>query len=57
MEIKLDYGKKGLKFIPNPNWNVEIITPKIQEALSNPVESIEYAIDNPIGPPTLREII
>ncbi|TFG22622.1 MAG: nickel-dependent lactate racemase [Promethearchaeota archaeon] len=57
MEINLDYGKKGLNFIPSPNWNVEIIAPKIQEALSNPVESIENAIDNPIDSPTLGEII
>ena len=56
MEISIDYGKNGLKFILNPNWNVDIITPKTQRALTNPVESIENAIDNPIGS-SLRDII
>jgi nickel-dependent lactate racemase len=57
MEIKVDYGKNGLKFIPNHDWNVEIITPKTQGALSPPVSSIEKAINNPIGSPNLRNII
>ena len=57
MEIKLDYGKNGLTFIPNPDWNVDIITPKTQEAFPNPIESIENAIDNQIGSSTLRDIV
>jgi nickel-dependent lactate racemase len=57
MEIKVDYGKNGLNFIPNPNWNVEIITPKAQKVLLSPVKSIEKAINNPIGCPNLTSII
>ena len=57
MEIKVDYGKNGVIFIPNHNWNVEIITPKTQGALSSPVSSIEKAINNPIGSHNLRSII
>jgi nickel-dependent lactate racemase len=57
MEITVDYGKNGLKFIPNPNWNVEIITPKTQEVIPSPVKAIEKAINNPVGCPNLKSII
>jgi nickel-dependent lactate racemase len=57
MEIKVDYGKNGLKFVLNHNWNIEAITPKTQGALSSPVSLIEKAINNPIESPNLRSII
>ena len=57
MEIKIDYGKNGLKFNPYHDWNVDVIVPKTQGALPSPVSSIEKAINNPIESPNLRSII
>ncbi|MBD3253846.1 MAG: nickel-dependent lactate racemase [Candidatus Lokiarchaeota archaeon] len=55
--MKVDYGKTGLNIKLNSNWNVEILYPKEQNELQNPVEKIRNAIKNPIGIPSLIEII
>lgn len=57
MKIEIDYGKIGLEFFPNQNWNVEIITPKTQQPYPNPIEAIKQAILNPIGIAPLSSII
>ena len=55
--MKCDYGKEGLEISIDPNWNVDIIKPKKQKVIKNPIKVISRAIKNPIGCPPLREII
>lgn len=55
--MKLDYGRTGLNINLNPDWNVKILYPKEQKEIQNPIEKIRNAIKNPIGTPSLKEII
>jgi len=55
--IKLDYGKNGLKVPLDSNWNVNIIKPKYQEPIKDPINEIRKAIRNPINSLSLKEII
>jgi len=55
--MKIDYGKDGLELNINPKWNVSILRPKLQIAISNPIKTIKNAILNPIGSIPLLEII
>ncbi|TXT62688.1 MAG: hypothetical protein BAJALOKI3v1_520018 [Promethearchaeota archaeon] len=56
-KIVLDYGTDGLEIAIQPEWNVDIIKPKHQQPLRNPVEGIKQALKNPIGSESLRQIL
>ncbi|MFX1590273.1 MAG: nickel-dependent lactate racemase [Promethearchaeota archaeon] len=55
--IKFDYGKTGLEFSLDPNWNTTIIRPLKQDVIENPRNIIKKWILNPIGTPPLKEIL
>lgn len=57
IKIKIDYGKKGLTINLNPKWNVEVLKPKPQQILKNPVQIIQDKIKHPIGSPSLQHIV
>ena len=55
--MKFDYGKDGIEINLDPNWNVTILQPSNQKVIGNPVKAIREAIKNPIGCPSLRNIV
>lgn len=55
--MKFDYGKKGLEFSLDPNWNTTIIRPIKQDVIENPRNVIKNWIKNPIGTLPLKEIV
>jgi len=55
--VKFDYGKTGLEFSLDPNWNTTIIRPLKQDVIENPKNVIKNWINNPIGTPPLNEIV
>ncbi len=55
--MKFDYGKTGLEFSLDPNWNTTIIRPLKQDVIENPKNVIKNWINNPIGTPPLNEIV
>ena len=55
--MKFDYGKDGIEINLDPSWNVDVILPKKQKVIENPVEIIRENIKNPIGSPPLLDIV
>jgi len=55
--MRLDYGKEGIEIKLNPNWNITILKPLIQELIKNPIDKIKDSINNPIGSLSLKDII
>lgn len=55
--MKFDYGKIGLEIKLDPSWKVTILRPIDQDAIKNPLEEIKESIRNPIGGPSLKDII
>jgi nickel-dependent lactate racemase len=55
--VVLDYGIDGLEITIKPDWNVDIIKPKDQEPLRNPIKRIKQAINNPIDSKSLKHIL
>ncbi|MBD3198120.1 MAG: nickel-dependent lactate racemase [Candidatus Lokiarchaeota archaeon] len=56
-KVRVDYGKDGIRVNLDPSWNIDIIKPKKQEALKNPIKKIKKAIKNPINTNSLRNIV
>jgi len=55
--MKLKYGKEEVRLIL-PNKNIlQVLNLKEQEVLSNPEEKLKYLLKNPIGSPSLKELI
>ena len=55
--MKFDYGKEGIEIKIDPSWNADVIRPKTQNALKNPVEVIRKCIKDPIGTLPLCDIV
>ena len=55
--MKIGYGKEGLELTLDPKWNVNVLRPKQQTEIKNPVRIIKDTILAPIGSETLSEII
>jgi nickel-dependent lactate racemase len=55
--MKIDYGKSGIEFSPNPLWNLTVLKPKEQKGLVDPVEKIREAIKKPLKCEPLYKII
>ena len=55
--MKFDYGKTGLEISLDASWNVDILRPKTQYIIENPIEKIKKAINNPISGSPLKSII
>jgi len=55
--MKFDYGKTGLEISLDASWNVDILRPKSQNIIENPVEKIKKAINNPISCSPLKSIV
>jgi nickel-dependent lactate racemase len=55
--MKFDYGKTGLEISLDASWNVDILKPKSQQIIENPMEQIKKAINNPISCSPLKRII
>jgi len=41
----------------DPKWNVEILKPKPQQILKNPLQTIQDKIKHPVGSPSLKQIV
>ena len=41
----------------DPNWNVEVLKPKPQQILKNPLQTIQDKITHPAGSPSLKQIV
>jgi len=55
--MKLNYGKEEVQ-LPLPDKNIlEVLNLKEQEVLSNPEEKLKNLLKNPIGSPSLKELI
>jgi nickel-dependent lactate racemase len=55
--MKLKYGKKKVQLhLPGKNI-LQVLNLKEQEVLSNPEEKLKYLLKNPIGSPSLKELI
>lgn len=57
MKVRFDYGEKGLNINIKDEWNVDVLKPKSQEIISDPINQVRNAIKNPIGCPPLGELI
>ncbi|MHA1670744.1 MAG: nickel-dependent lactate racemase [Promethearchaeota archaeon] len=57
MNLVFDYGKTGLTISLDPKWNVEVLKPKPQQILKNPLQTIQDIIKHPVGSPSLKQII
>lgn len=57
MKIPFDYGKDGLKIGIEPQWKVDIITPKPQQIIKAPVTAIRHALRHPIDSLPLKELL
>jgi nickel-dependent lactate racemase len=55
--MKFNYGKDGIEFEIDPNWNTKIFQPVEQSPIENPIEAIRDAIKNPVGNFSLQAII
>ena len=55
--MKFDYGKEGLEILLNPSWNTTIFRPEKQKIIDNPIQAIRASLKNPIGSPSLKNII
>ena len=55
--MKFDYGKEGLEILLNPSWNTTIFRPEKQKIIDNPIQAIRDSLKNPIGSPSLKNII
>ncbi|MHA1374444.1 MAG: nickel-dependent lactate racemase [Promethearchaeota archaeon] len=53
----VDYGKTGLTITLDPKWNVEVLKPKPQKILKNPLQTIQDKIKHPIGSASLKQIV
>jgi nickel-dependent lactate racemase len=55
--MKLKYGKEEVQ-LPISDKNIlQVLNLKEQEVLSNPEEKLKYLLKNPIGSPSLKELI
>lgn len=55
--MKLKYGKEEVQ-LPLSDKNIlQVLNLKEQEVLSNPEEKLKYLLKNPIGSPSLKELI
>ncbi|MCJ7789348.1 MAG: nickel-dependent lactate racemase [Candidatus Atribacteria bacterium] len=55
--MKLKYGKEEVQ-LPLADKNIlQVLNLKEQEVLSNPEEKLKYLLKNPIGSPSLKELI
>jgi lactate racemase len=55
--MKLKYGKEEIQLILPDKNILQVINLKEQEVLSNPEEKLKYLLNNPIGSPSLKELI
>ena len=55
--MKLKYGKEEVKLILPDKNILQVLNLKEQEVLSNPEEKLKYLLKNPIGSPSLKELI
>jgi nickel-dependent lactate racemase len=56
-KMKLKYGKEEIQLILPDKNILQIINLKEQEVLSNPEEKLKNLLENPIGSPSLKELI
>ena len=55
--MKLNYGKEEVQ-LPIPDKNIlQVLNMKEEEVLSNPEEKLKKLLENPIGSPSLKELI
>lgn len=57
MDIRLAYGKDGLRLHLDDRYNVDIIEPRYAEPLVSPEEKIRESLRNPIDSIPLKELI
>ncbi len=57
MNIRLLYGKKGIRIDLPDTLNVKVIEPLYVNGLSDPISSLHDAMRNPIGAEPLRSIV
>jgi nickel-dependent lactate racemase len=55
--MKLKYGKEEIQLILPDKNILQVLNLKEQEVLSNPEEKLKYLLKNPIGSPSLKELI
>ncbi|NCO24621.1 MAG: transcriptional regulator [Candidatus Infernicultor aquiphilus] len=55
--MKLKYGKEEVRLILPDKNILQVLNLKEQEVLSNPEEKLKYLLKNPIGSPSLKELI
>ena len=55
--MKLKYGKEKVRLILPDKNILQVLNLKEQEVLSNPEEKLKYLLKNPIGSPSLKELI
>jgi lactate racemase len=57
MLVKVAYGKTGLDILLDDTWDVVVVEPRYISGLPNPVESIKFALENPIDSGRLSNLI
>ena len=57
INLKIDYGKNGLTISLDSKWNIEVLKPKPQLILKDPLQIIQEKIKHPVGSPSLQQIV
>ncbi len=57
MEVKLSFGRTGLTVRLPDEWEVAVIEPRFVEALPNPTEALQTALQNPISASPLCDLV
>ena len=57
MDIKVHYGKEGLRIHVPDSWNVDVVRAKEQPSISNLPVAITSVLDRPIGTRSLKEMV